>query len=107
MSVLTLPRTQAARAIVLDQVLHTAVERGLPIPSVQFLDFTRGFRVELDLPAGDRAGVDRWARHLGLDPGQILPADALYVTERHTPGCDLWCGACWVLITCDLHPAGT
>jgi hypothetical protein len=106
MRTVTLPRTQAGRLAVYDAISAAADEVGLPVPGVQFLEFARGFRVELHLPPGDRVGVDQWARALSLPVAHVHADDQRYVAELHAPGTDVWCGACWVVAACDLTPAG-
>lgn len=105
-ALLAVPHTQPDRVAVLEKTLQLAVVYGLPVPSIEFQEFTRGFKVALTLSPGDRAAVERWARILELPAAEVLPVDRLYVSERHAPGLDLWCGSCWVLVSCELTLAG-
>lgn len=106
MSPMSLPRTQQLRAALLDAIVRTALDQTLPVPSVVFLEFPTGLRVELQLDPGNRGGVARWAAALQLPDGQMDLDGLRFFTDRHSPGGDAWQGACWVEVNCAIAPAG-
>jgi hypothetical protein len=108
MTARTLPRSQAARILVLDAVLHAAVDAGLPVPDVDFADLASGgTHVLLTLAAGDRAGVAAWAARLGLPVPAVSPALVTFGADRHgSHSQDVWLGFSWATVSCALRAAG-